>query len=60
VQIERLKIRKKLKNPNVGLRVTKRPSVDGNSLYVLITASQHRLEEQAEQIGLKMKLKVGY
>lgn len=54
---ERRKLIKALCEPDVGLIVTKRWSQDKKTMYLLVTASQERLEAQAEEMELEMKMK---
>jgi len=57
-QAQRKAIVKQLQNPEVGLHVARKRSSDGNSVFVLITASMARLEDMAEQVGLNLRLKL--
>jgi len=57
--LELQKSRKELVNHlrSVGLRAVRKRSTDGNVMFVLIGASQIRLEAEAEQLDLQMRTK---
>lgn len=57
VQKARRDLVKQLSDPTYGLHVSRRRSSDGNNVFVLVTTSMERLEVQAEQSGLSMKMK---
>jgi hypothetical protein len=57
VEKERKKVIKALQKPTAGLTIARKRSSDGQSMFVLITASVERLQEQAELVCLLMKLK---
>eukprot|EP01114_Cavostelium_apophysatum_P021290 TRINITY_DN738_c0_g1_i1.p1 TRINITY_DN738_c0_g1~~TRINITY_DN738_c0_g1_i1.p1 ORF type:complete len:782 (+),score=258.94 TRINITY_DN738_c0_g1_i1:32-2347(+) len=57
VQAARKKIVTDLQQPTVGLHVSRRRSTDGNTIFVLVTASIERLMARAEEVELNLKLK---
>jgi len=54
---ERRRLVTLLKDPKHGLTVARKKSGDGKAVFVLITANQDRLESEADEMDLLMKLK---
>jgi len=57
---KRRQIIETLKQKSVGLKISKKKSDDGKTMYLLITAPLERLEHEAEQLEMPMKLLAKY
>jgi len=60
IMTERRVLTKQLKEPKVGLQVFRRKSADEGVVYILVGASNERLEFHADMINMKVKLKEKY